>query len=111
MLSLYVYKKKILIQSKVRKAGGRATTALNRLGLLSSKSPIYRSLQKNYTKVFFSANCDIEDVLTPNLNRILHNVDDGLFSLKLDGIAIKDVVRWCSYNNEFVGLCHNHKSN
>lgn len=78
---------------------------------MPSKTTLYRHLSSNYTKFFFSSNCDIEVTLKNNLDKILSNVDRAFFSLKLDGVAIKDVKRWCSGNNEFTGLCYNHRTN
>jgi hypothetical protein len=56
-------------------------------------------------------NQDICHTIKTNLERILFGLDGDIFSLKLDGIAIKDSVRWCSYNNEFTGTCYGCREN
>jgi hypothetical protein len=46
----------------------------------------------------------VKEIINLNIQKAF-NQTEGLFSIKLDEIAITQRARWSAYNNEIVGFC------
>lgn len=52
----------------------------------------------------------IVDIVRANMSQYFDHCE-GLYSLKMDEIALNPRIRWSPYTNEIVGFCYNHKDN
>ena len=87
----------------LRIAGPAVVFALNKLEALPAKSKIYINLDQNFWETFFSLNQYINLYL---LRKNFVKFKLRHFFIQIDGIAIKDSIRWCSYNNEITAACY-----
>lgn len=99
----------------LRIGGPRLIYALNKLGLLPSRSVITNSLRLNISSIYFSLNSCVEDIIKHNMELVLSNNDNNeakpsFYSLKMDEIVIDERVRWNPKNNEIIGTCWQHKN-
>ena len=58
----------------------------------------------------YSYDAEVADTIKINILEYFNNVT-GVYSIKMDEIAIVSRIRWSTDNNEVIGFCFNHKDN
>ena len=68
---------------------------------------MYRAL-RNKLEFDHPYNKDLKHAISSNINKLFDKKAKGMFTIKMDELAITNRARWCNKTNDIVGFCYNH---